>query len=316
MAVLNALTVDVEDWFHVSLFRHQIKPSEWDGFKSTVVPNVCRILDLFGRYDVKATFFILGWVAERFPEVVIAIKEQGHEIASHGYWHQIIYENSKQEFYRDVKMSIELLERISGQKVKGYRAPSYSITRESMWAWEILGDLGLEYDSSVFPVKHDVYGIEDVPRFPFCVQAKGKRQLVEFPISTTRILGRNVPIAGGGYLRLYPYWFFKRGIEDINAEGKPAIVYFHPWEIDPYIPRINVGKLKRLRHYGNLELTAERIEMLLQEFRFAPAEQVLKQAGPLQRWPSIAQNGTVSLGTNGTHKDSRQTIQQQAVAWQ
>lgn len=299
MSILNALTVDVEDWFHVSLFRHHIQRSEWDSLESTVVPNVCRILNLFSKYNVRATFFILAWVAERYPEIVIAIKEQGHEIASHGYAHQIVYEQSRAEFFNDVKKSIEILESIAGCKVNGYRAPSYSITRTSLWAWEVLTDLGISYDSSVFPVKHDLYGIADAPRFPFHVTVVGKNRLVEFPVSTIKIFGKNIPIAGGGYLRLYPFWFFRHGIERLNAEGKPAIIYFHPWELDPQLPRIKVGKLKHLRHYGNLALMEERIVKLLERFRFGTVEEVLARAGNEQSWPPTREGAAPEIASNG-----------------
>ncbi len=300
--VLNAISVDVEDWFHVSLFRHHIRPQEWERLESTVVENVCRILNLFAQYNVRATFFILGWVAERYPEIVVAIQEQGHEIASHGYAHQIIYEQTPRAFYADVQHSLKVLQDITGEKIRGYRAPSYSITRESLWAWETLVDLGLEYDSSVFPVRHDVYGIADAPRFPFKIRVKGKGELIEFPISTTKILGKNIPIAGGGYLRLYPYWFFQRGIQQLNAAGAPAIIYFHPWEIDPHIPRIAVGHLRRLRHYGNLALTEERLVRLLRQFRFGTVQQVLKRIQEPPLWPEVreepvadARNGCISF---------------------
>lgn len=288
MAILNALSVDVEDWFHVSLFRHHIKRSEWGELENTVVSNVCRILELFAKHDARATFFILGWVAERYPEIVVAIKEQGHEIASHGYAHQVIYEQTPEAFFEDVQRSIEILEGITGDKIKGYRAPSYSITRQSLWAWEKLVKLGLTYDSSVFPIKHDLYGIADAPRFPFNVFLKGDHKLIEFPISTIKIFGKNVPIAGGGYLRLYPHWFFKYGIEKINAENKPAVIYFHPWELDPQLPRINVGRMKRVRHYGNLALMEERIVNLLKSFRFGTVEEVLRQTEILRRWPETS----------------------------
>ena len=301
MNMLNAISVDVEDWFHVSLFRHCIRPSDWDQLESTVVANVCRILNLFSRYHVRATFFVLGWVAERYPEIVVAIQEQGHEIASHGYQHQIIYEQTRDAFYQDVKRSIHILESITGQKIRGYRAPSYSITRSSLWAWEKLVELGLEYDSSIFPVRHDLYGIADAPRFPFKIKVKNKGELVEFPISTIRILGKNIPIAGGGYLRLYPYWFFKKGIEQINAEGKPAIIYFHPWEIDPHIPRIAVNKLRYFRHYGNLALTEERLVQLLQNFRFGTVQQVLKYHTDLPRWPKV-EGPTMDNAQNGKYQ--------------
>ena len=303
MAILNALSVDVEDWFHVSLFRHHIRPDEWNDLESTVVTNVCRILNLFSRYNVKATFFVLGWVAERFPEIVIAIKEQGHEVATHGYAHQIIYEQSPKAFYHDVRRSIEVLNKITGDPVKGYRAPSYSITRLSLWAWEVLVDLGLQYDSSVFPIKHDVYGIADAPRFPFKVSVSGKGSLIEFPISTIKFFGKNVPIAGGGYLRLYPFWFFKYGIRKLNAEGKPAIIYFHPWELDPQIPRMNFGILKRIRHYSNLALMEDRIAGLLESFRFGTVECVLRQAGEIRRWPAV--DRTTILGNGRYHQSSK-----------
>ena len=286
MGILNALSVDVEDWFHVSLFRHHIKRSQWNELENTVVSNVCRILELFSEHGARATFFILGWVAERYPEIVIAIQEQGHEIASHGYGHKVIYEQSPDEFFEDVQRSIDILEGITGEKVKGYRAPSYSITRESLWAWETLADLGLQYDSSVFPIKHDLYGIADAPRFPFNVYVSGKGKLIEFPISTIQIFGKNVPMAGGGYLRLYPYWFFKYGIEKINAENKPAVIYFHPWELDPQLPRIDVGSMKRIRHYGNLALMEDRIVNLLKTFRFGTVDEVLQQTDIIRRWPA------------------------------
>lgn len=308
MGILNALSVDVEDWFHVSLFRHHIKRSEWNELENTVVSNVCKILDLFDRHNAKATFFILGWVAERYPEIVVAIKEHGHEIASHGYGHQVIYEQSRDEFYEDVHRSIEILEGITGEKIKGYRAPSYSITRKSLWAWEKLVKLGLTYDSSVFPIKHDLYGIADAPRFPFNVYLDGNQKLVEFPISTIKLFGKNVPMAGGGYLRLYPYWFFKYGISKLNAEGKPAVIYFHPWELDPQLPRINVGRMKRIRHYGNLALMEERIANLLKSFRFGTVDQVLQQTEVLKRWPETAAEDrmTEQISLNGVdHSFSR-----------
>ena len=290
MDVKNALTVDVEDWFQVSLFRHQIDRTSWQRLNSTVVKNTCRVLDLFAEKKVKATFFVLGWIAERFPEIVVAIKEMGHEVASHGYGHQIVFEQTQEEFTRDVKKSLAILEDITGEKVLGYRAPSYSITRSSMWAWETLTNLGLQYDSSIFPVKHDVYGIPDAPRFPFEIEFDSGASLVEFPLSTVVMMGKNIPMAGGGYLRLYPYWFIRNSVRQINAQGKPAIIYFHPWEVDPDLPRLEIGFFKTLRHYGNIGLMENRLRRLLDEFPFTTVSDVLKTIPIGTNWPSV-QNG-------------------------
>ncbi|MCA9734221.1 MAG: DUF3473 domain-containing protein [Deferribacteres bacterium] len=281
----NAITVDVEDWFQVSLFRHHINNSDWDKMESTVTDNTVRILNLFSRYNVKATFFVLGWVAERYPELVVAMQENGHEVASHGYGHQMVFDQSPDQFQEDVGRSIEILEAITGEKVRGYRAPSYSITRDTLWALEKLVDLGIEYDSSIFPIRHDVYGVEDAPRFPFKISIENKNNIIEFPISTTKIIGKNIPIAGGGYLRLWPYWFFKQGIKRVNKGGEPTIIYFHPWEIDPHLPRINVGNMKHLRHYGNLSLMEDRIQSLLQHFKFTTVWNVLQSRDEFELWP-------------------------------
>lgn len=285
MSINNAITVDVEDWFQVSLFRHHINNSSWDKMESTVTDNTVRILNLFSRYNVKATFFVLGWVAERYPELVVAMQENGHEVASHGYGHQMVFDQTPDQFQEDVGRSLEILQAITGEKVRGYRAPSYSITRDTLWALEKLVDLGIEYDSSIFPIRHDVYGVEDAPRFPFKISIENKQQIIEFPISTTKIIGKNVPIAGGGYLRLWPYWFFKSGIKRVNKGGEPTIIYFHPWEIDPHLPRINVGNMKHLRHYGNLSLMEERITYLLEQFKFTTVWNVLQERNEFEEWP-------------------------------
>jgi polysaccharide deacetylase family protein (PEP-CTERM system associated) len=288
MGIQNALTVDVEEWFHVSLFRNKIRREEWDSLQSTVVANTCRVLNILAEKHVKATFFILGWVAERYPEIVIAIQEQGHEIGSHTYSHQVIYEQSRQEFTADVQRSIAILEDLSCERVESFRAPSYSITRSSLWAWEALADLGIKYDSSVFPVKHDLYGIADAPRFPFYINLKDYPPLVEVPLSTIRIGDKNIPMAGGGYLRLYPLWFIRNSIKRINQEGRPAIIYLHPWELDPGLPRIKIGLFKALRHYGNIGLTEERLRRLLEEFSFGPLSEMLNSAPIQNDWPPAA----------------------------
>jgi polysaccharide deacetylase family protein (PEP-CTERM system associated) len=285
MGIQNALTIDIEEWFHVSLFRKKIRREEWESLKSTVVANTCRVLNILAEKRVKATFFVLGWVAERYPEIVIAIQEYGHEIGSHTYSHQIIYEQSRQEFAADVKRSIRILEDLTREPVDSFRAPSYSITRSSLWAWEALADLGIKYDSSIFPVKHDLYGIPDAPRFPFYINLKDRPPLVEVPLSAIQIGGKNIPMAGGGYLRLYPLWFIRNSIKRINQEGRPAIIYLHPWELDPDLPRIKIGLFKALRHYGNLGLTEERLCRLLEEFSFGPLSEALNSAPIRNDWP-------------------------------
>lgn len=301
MGIKNALTVDVEDWFHVSLFRKKIRRDEWDQLASTVVQNTCRVLNIFAEKNVKATFFVLGWVAERYPEIVVAIKEQGHEVASHGYGHQIIYEQTHKEFAADVEKSLLILENITGERVLGYRAPSYSITRASMWAWQTLADLGLIYDSSIFPVKHDLYGIPDAPRFPFEIRFVNQTRLIEFPLSTVVLMKKNVPMAGGGYLRLYPYWFIQKSVRRINAEGRPAIIYLHPWEVDADLPRVEAGWFKTMRHYGNLALMEHRLRRLLEEFSFGTVSEVLSTTQIQTDWPRTT---PPAPGVNGRHRGS------------
>ncbi len=295
MGIKNGLTIDVEEWFHVSLFRKIIHCEEWDGLKSTVVANTCRVLNILAEKRIKATFFVLGWVAERYPEIVIAIQEHGHEIGSHTYSHQIIYEQSRQEFVADVHRSIEILEGLTRERIDSFRAPSYSITRSSLWAWEVLADLGIKYDSSIFPVKHDLYGIPDAPRFPFYINLKDRSRLVEVPLSTIQIGDKNIPMAGGGYLRLYPLWFIRHSIKRINRESRPAIIYLHPWELDPDLPHLKIGLFKALRHYGNLSLTEGRLRRLLDEFSFGPLSEVLTAAPIQNEWPAT----TPLNGPNG-----------------
>jgi polysaccharide deacetylase family protein (PEP-CTERM system associated) len=275
-AVANALTIDVEEWFHVSLFRRFISTSEWGSLRSTVDTNIGVILRLLQSARVRGTFYVLGWVAERHPELVRAIKGQGHEVGSHGYSHTIIYEQSKAEFTVDVERSIRILSELTGDRIVDYRAPSYSITRESLWALDILLNLGIKYDSSIFPVKHDRYGIPCAPRFPFEI-ALGDGTLIEFPLSTLRFFGNNVPIAGGAYLRLYPLWFIRRSIAKLNRMGIPVILYFHPWELDTDQPRQRVPLGTYVRHYGNIETMEHKLRILLREFCFKPVSEVVSQ---------------------------------------
>ena len=267
--ITNYLTIDVEDYFQVSAFENQIKPEDWPQYESRVNKNTRNILTTLDRYNVKATFFIVGWIAEKHPELVREIDRRGHEIGCHSYRHQRITTLSKDSFRQDTQKSKDILEEIIGRKVRGYRAPSYTITKKTLWALDILAELGFEYDSSIFPVYHDTYGIPDAPRFSYEIKELG---LIEYPISTAKILGRNVPVAGGGYFRLFPYWFTKAALGRINSrEGKPFVFYLHPWEIDPEQPRINsAGLLSRFRHYVNLSKTKDRFDLLLQDFKFCP----------------------------------------------
>ncbi|WP_319548664.1 XrtA system polysaccharide deacetylase [Desulfogranum marinum] len=265
----NYLTIDVEDYFQVSAFEKNIKVDEWDNFESRVVNNTERILDILAEFETKATFFIVGWIAEKHPKLVRTIQRAGHPIGCHSYLHRKIYTLTPEQFREDTKRAKELLEEIIGQPILGYRAPSYSITEKSLWALEILAELGFEYDSSIFPVMHDNYGIPDSPRFPYGHQHV---KLYEYPISTARILGRTIPVSGGGYFRLFPYWFTRWALETINnKEKQPYVFYLHPWEIDPKQPRFKTASfLSRFRHYNHLEDTENRLRSLLGDFSFEP----------------------------------------------
>jgi len=285
LQISNAITVDVEDWFHVSVLRKVIPFSQWQNQESRIMPNLIKTMELFDEYKVKGTFFVLSWLAERYPEIVEMIIDHGHEIGSHGYAHRIIYEHTPDEFKFDLDKSITILERISGKTINSYRAPSYSITRDSLWAFEALVQRGIEYDSSVFPIKHDLYGIREIPRFPFYIRFSDGKQLTEIPPSTLRLAGENVPISGGGYLRLFPFWFIQNGMKRINGMGKPVIFYFHPWELDPDQPKLEMSPLSKFRHYSNLENTEKRIRQLLENFTFSTLGDVMSSMTIDQQWP-------------------------------
>jgi polysaccharide deacetylase family protein (PEP-CTERM system associated) len=279
--LLNAMSVDVEEYFHASALTKVAPSSQWDALPSRVDPATRRLLDLFASRQVQATFFILGWVAERHPALVRAIAAAGHEIASHGYGHEIVYSLSEAAFREDVRRSRQILEDLTGQPVVGYRAPSFSITRQSLWALDVLLEEGYRYDASIFPVRHDRYGIPDAPRHAYTI-ALESGSLVEVPPSTVRLAGQNLAVAGGGYFRLLPYGWTRSGLARLNRrEQRPAIFYLHPWEIDTEQPRLPVGTATRLRHYGNLGRTLGRLGRLLGEFRFGTVTDVLAAVGPL-----------------------------------
>ena len=291
MNQVNALSIDVEDYFHVSNFSKVIKFSDWDKYQCRVERNTLHVLNVLNEFNVKATFFVLGWIAERYPELIENIHQEGHEIASHGYCHQLIASQTREEFREDVRKTKRILEDITGVDVMGYRAPTYSITQKSFWTFEILIEEGFKYDSSIFPIRHYGYGIPDTPRFPHIININGLNQtndltisngsndkfIIEFPISTLRLAGTNLPIAGGGYFRLFPYQFTKWGLKKINQkEKKPFIFYIHPWELDPDQPRFKEApRLSRFRHYVNLDKTEPKLKRLLEDFNFSTVRNVL-----------------------------------------
>ena len=272
----NAFSVDVEDWFQVSDFEGVVPFSAWDRYESRVTRNTERILALLAEYDVKATFFVLTWNAEHYPQLVRQIADAGHEIASHGFRHRLIYEQTPEEFRADVSRSKAVLEDIVGQEVLGYRAPSFSLTRASLWALDVLLECGLRYDSSIFPIRDRLYGIPNARRFPFVIRAEGDRKLVEFPMTTVRVFDRNWPLGGGAYLRLLPSWYMRWGIRRVNREGQPALIYVHPWELDTGQPRLHTnGKRGVSSHYVNLRRTEMKLRQLLGDFSFVPVRQIL-----------------------------------------
>lgn len=276
----NALTIDVEDYFQVNAFAKLVRCDEWGCYPLRVGDNTRRILDLLDEFGITATFFVLGWVAERVPGLVGEIRRRGHEIASHGYGHQLVYAIGPEAFREDVRRSRQILEDQAGERVHGYRAPSYSITAKSLWALEILLEEGFSYDSSIFPVYHDTYGVPDAPRFPHQIDCRAGT-ITEFPLTTLPLgFGERqyrLPIAGGGYLRLLPAELIRRGIARINgSEQQPAVLYFHPWEIDPAQPRIKAGLKSRFRHYVNLHRTEGKLRHLLGALKFHPMTTILQ----------------------------------------
>jgi polysaccharide deacetylase family protein (PEP-CTERM system associated) len=267
--MLNALSVDVEDYFHVEAFASHILPKDWDSICPRVERNVERVLDLFAKYSAHGTFFILGWVAERFPRLVRRIEGAGHEIGCHGFGHHHIGHQTPDEFRLDVRKAREMLINEVQKEIVCFRAPSFSITRETLWAIDILVEEGFKIDSSIFPVRHDLYGIPDAPRFPHWRQTSYGCSLFEFPPSTVRFGNMNLGVGGGGYLRFAPYCITRYALRFINEKDcRPAMVYFHPWELDVDQPRIPARFRSRLRHYTNLATMDFKIARLLQDFRF------------------------------------------------
>jgi polysaccharide deacetylase family protein (PEP-CTERM system associated) len=265
--------VDLEDYFHVEAFADRISPDDWKSFAPRAERNVTLILSILAKHQVLATFFVLGWVAELFPNLIRKISDAGHEIGCHGYSHQPIYRQTPEQFRQDVRTARRCLMDQVQKPIMCYRAPSFSITRSTIWALDILAEEGFEIDSSIFPVRHDLYGIPDAERFPHM-----RNGIIEFPPSTIRRAKNNFGVAGGGYLRLLPYKITRWAIREINDnEKQPAMIYFHPWELDPEQPRITASIRSRMRHYINLRGTQRKIELLLTDFRFSTVSAVCKE---------------------------------------
>jgi polysaccharide deacetylase family protein (PEP-CTERM system associated) len=280
--IVNAMTVDVEDYFHVAALAGSIDRSTWDQREYRAEVSTRLLLDLFEESNIRATFFVLGWVARRSPELIREIARRGHEVASHGMSHKLVYNQTIEEFSSETYESKALLEDLIGAPVLGYRASTYSITSRSLWALDILKEAGFAYDSSIFPIRHDMYGIPDAPQVPSRITTPKGESIVEFPMSTAPMFGTRIPVSGGGYFRLLPYWLTRAGLHKLNHElQRPFIFYLHPWEVDPGQPRVRTNWKSRFRHYTNLGGTEARLRRLIGEFRFGRVRDVLAHAALL-----------------------------------
>ncbi len=282
----RAISFDVEDYFQVSAFEKQIDPANWDSYECRIESNVEIILEVLQTHkDTKATFFILGWVAERYPHLVKKISALGHEVASHGYNHQRIVNMTREGFRADIQASKSLLEDLTGKAVTGYRAPSFSLAPSTLWAVDELAEAGYQYSSSVNPVPHDLYGMPDAPRTPFLWH----NGLIELPVTTLSLMNKRFPCSGGGFFRLYPYSVFKKGLQTAESQlDGPVIFYLHPWELDPQQPRVSGASAKsRFRHYLNLEKTRPRLEKLLHDFDWNTISDLQVMQSPITQKYSI-----------------------------
>jgi polysaccharide deacetylase family protein (PEP-CTERM system associated) len=277
--VVNAFSVDVEDYFQVEAFKSVIDRADWDRHPSRVAGSTDRMLELLEAADVRATFFVLGWVAERFADLISRIESHGHEIASHGYSHELVHAQTASEFRQDIRLAKKLLEDIVGKNVRGFRAPTFSIGSRNWWAYEVLAEEGYEYSSSIYPISHDLYGVPSAPRMPF--RPLGSDAFLEIPVTTIRLLNQNRPCAGGGYFRLLPYGVSRWCMRRVNnVDRMPCIFYCHPWEIDVDQPRIAHAPLKsRFRHYLNIGKMADRIARLLRDFSWGRIDEIYLQPG-------------------------------------
>ncbi|MCG7992584.1 MAG: DUF3473 domain-containing protein [Candidatus Thiodiazotropha lotti] len=275
---INAITVDVEDYYQVSAFNKQITKAEWESYESRVYDNTHRILKIFDDSNIKGTFFVLGWVAERNKKLINEISELGYEVACHGYSHDLVYNQTPETFLEETKQSKAIIEDIIGRPIKGYRAASYSITEKSLWALDILTECGFSYDSSIFPIMHDRYGIPGAKTMPHRLKTEKGNEIIEFPLSTVGVAKRRLPVSGGGYFRLFPYWLSKAGLNRVNRNDQmPFIFYMHPWEIDEGQPKIKSSRLSEFRHYNNIDKFESRLLKLIRDFEFSTVSDVLQR---------------------------------------
>lgn len=272
MSISNIISFDIEDWFHPEIFGDRFPQHKWNQLESRVKQSTEIILDFLSKRNLNATFFFLGWIAENYPEIVKIAAEAGHEIGVHGYTHTRIDALAPDEFRDEVKLSISILESITAKKVLGFRAPTFSITKKTLWALPILLDQGLSYDSSVFPIYHDRYGIPDAPIIPYEIYKSGKKSLVEFPMSTIQICQYRFPLGGGGYFRLYPFWLTKKFMKKCQREKRAVIFYAHPWEFDLDLPRVDLSTFGRIRHYYAINKFLERLSVITDLFEFTSFE--------------------------------------------
>lgn len=297
----HILSVDVEDYFQVEAFSGCVSRNDWFSFPSRVVGNCHRLLDLFDRYEVKATFFVMGWIAHHFPALVRELHQRGHELACHSYWHRPVFSLTPQEFRADTREARSAIEQAASVRVVGYRAPTWSITNRSLWALEILAEEGFQYDSSIYPIRHDLYGIPNASRYPYVHVYSPEKRLVEFPPTTARFAGLNIPAAGGGYLRLFPLAFTELVFQQYERCGESVVVYLHPWEIDPEQPRIAAKLRSRLRHYINLRRTEATLETLLKRHSFHPFRDRLTQPPQITVVPNAQLNRLQSVSGQVIH---------------
>ena len=287
------MSVDVEDYFMVEAFANSVDRSTWSTWPSRVVDNTKRALDLFDRHGTKATFFFVGWVAQRFPGLAREVRQRGHELACHSFWHRRVNSLTPEEFREDTRRAIHAIQDAAGLSVDGYRAPSWSITKDALWALDILAEEGFSYDSSIYPIHHDLYGFPGAKRFPYPHQLSNERSLQEYPPTTIRVLGQNLPAAGGGYLRIFPLFYTQSTFRRFeNSYRERVVVYFHPWELDPEQPRIHGGFRSRFRHYTNLHKMENKLDYLLSRYQFGSFAQIY---GP--ETASIPENATELAGT-------------------
>ncbi len=308
--VTHILSVDVEDYFQVEAFASNVRRESWEQWPSRVVPNTQRILDLFDEYNAKGTFFFVGWVAEKFPHLVREVQARGHELACHSYWHRTVYSLTPEEFRKDTKQAKQVIEDVAGVSMNGYRAPSWSITKNCLWALDILAEEGFTYDSSIYPIHHDLYGVPGAQRFPYEYSCGNGLKLREFPPATLRFLGTNFPVAGGGYLRIFPSSYTELAFRSFEKNHERVIVYLHPWEIDPEQPRISGPLKSQFRHYTNLSGMQKNISTVLRRHKFerfcdvlaaealqskAVSASTREEVKPLEQAAQLAMHGKGSL---------------------